>query len=138
VRHPLREHAGDVRQNYQTLNETNTAFSSPHGFMGLTTTTGSRAAGEHSLTFEIGDVNDHTLDSAVFISALQALQGDGGGDTPLTEELSSIPEPSTWGTMAMLTGAGLLMRRRKIILCSNPPRVLTTAPTKKILGAGCH
>jgi len=100
-------------------NETNTAFSNPHGFMGLTTTTGSLAAGEHSLTFEIGDVNDHDLDSAVFISALQALQpgeGGGGGDTPLTEELSSIPEPSTWGTMAMLTGAGLLMRRRKVIL----------------------
>jgi hypothetical protein len=43
-------------------------------------------AGPHYLIFEIGDVNDHTLDSAVFISNLRA-----GTGTPGTGETEDPP-----------------------------------------------
>lgn len=58
--------------------DTNTAFGSPHGVLRLTTfTSGQLAAGAHTLTFMIGDVNDGILDSAVFISNLRATAGSG-------------------------------------------------------------
>ncbi len=59
----------------------NTAFASPHGLIHhLTTTTPRLEDGEHTLTFEVGDVNDHILDSAVFITNLRV-----GVGTPGTE-----------------------------------------------------
>ena len=57
----------------------NTAFASPHGLMGrLTTTTAVLAAGNHTLLFEVGDVNDGILDSAAFIANLRAEAGTQG------------------------------------------------------------
>jgi hypothetical protein len=80
-----------------TTADTNTAFANPHGLLKLQTFTMNQlSAGPHTLTFEIGDVNDHILDSAVFISGLQAGSGPGG-TTP------SVPEPATY----LLAGIGL-------------------------------
>lgn len=64
-----------------TLNDSNTAFSNPHGLIRkLTTTTPVLEDGEHTIRFEVGDVNDGILDSAVFIANLRAEAGDPGTD----------------------------------------------------------
>jgi hypothetical protein len=71
----------------ETTSDQNSAFASPHAMIHhLTTTTATLAAGSHTLTFEVGDVNDHVLDSAVFISNLRAINGGGGGGTGPTED----------------------------------------------------
>ena len=63
----------------ETTADVNTAFAAPHGLIHhLTTTTAELAAGEHTLTFEVGDVNDHILDSVVFIADLRAQAGVEG------------------------------------------------------------
>lgn len=65
----------------ETIDDLNTAFSNPHGLIHhLTTTTAMLSAGQHTLIFEVGDVNDHILDSAVFIANLRAEAGDEGTD----------------------------------------------------------
>lgn len=57
----------------------NTTFAAPHGLMGrLTTTTAVLPAGNHTLRFEVGDVNDGILDSAAFIANLRAEAGTQG------------------------------------------------------------
>jgi hypothetical protein len=62
-----------------TTTDRNTAFSAPHGMIqSLTTTTPALAAGTHTLWFEVGDVNDQILDSAVFIGNLRAEPGTPG------------------------------------------------------------
>ena len=50
------------------------------------------AAGDHTLIFEVGDVNDHILDSAAFITNLHAGPGSGGtgGDVPEPASLTLI------------------------------------------------
>lgn len=86
--------------------DANTAFAYPHGVLHeLTTTSPMLAAGDHFLRFEVGDVNDHILDSAVFIANLRTGSGDDGTD-PI------VPEPATWGLG--LTALALLpaLRRR--------------------------
>jgi hypothetical protein len=90
-----------------TTADTNTAFANPHGLMKLQTfTTTELSAGAHTLRFEIGDVNDHILDSAVFISDLHA-GGGTGGTTP-------VPEPGTWLLLAAnCAGVMLTLRARK-------------------------
>jgi hypothetical protein len=83
-----------------TTADANTAFSNPHGLMKLHTfTLQPLTAGDHTLIFEVGDVNDHILDSGVFISNLHAGSGSGGtgGD---------VPEPASLTLMA-LGGAAL-------------------------------
>jgi hypothetical protein len=63
----------------ETTADVNTAFASPHALIHhLTTTTARLDAGSHTLIFEIGDVNDHILDSAVFISNLRVGTGREG------------------------------------------------------------
>jgi len=76
-----------------TTADTNTAFSDPHGLMKLHTfTMAPLAAGDHTLIFEVGDVNDHILDSAAFITNLHAGPGSGGtgGDVPEPASLTLI------------------------------------------------
>lgn len=81
-----------------TTADTNTAFSDPHGLVKLQTFTMSPlAAGSHTINFQIGDVNDHFLDSAVFLSNFRAETGTPG-TTP------TVPEPSS----VLLLGAGLV------------------------------
>ncbi|MDX2149643.1 MAG: choice-of-anchor L domain-containing protein [Bryobacteraceae bacterium] len=91
--------------NLLTTADTNTVFADPYGLVRLQTfTTGQLPAGEHSLLFTVGDVNDGILDSAVFISNLRAGVGQSGGTT------SPVPEP---GTLALMGGAaGALLLRR--------------------------
>jgi hypothetical protein len=92
--------------------DTSTAFTDPHGLVGvLTTTSGSLSAGDHTLWFEVGDVNDHALDSAAFITNLHAATGTDGGPTTVP----SIPEPSTYAMMALgLAGLAAVKRRRRM------------------------
>jgi PEP-CTERM motif len=76
-----------------TTADTNTAFSNPHGLMKLHTfTIQPLTAGDHTIIFEVGDVNDHILDSGVFISNLHAGSGSGGtgGDVPEPASLTLI------------------------------------------------
>jgi len=83
-----------------TTADTNTAFSNPHGLVYLQTfTVGQLGAGSHSLIFEVGDVNDHILDSAVFISNFHA-----GAGTPGTQPPGQVPEPGT----LLLLGSSLV------------------------------
>jgi PEP-CTERM motif len=90
-------------------NDTQTAFSSPHGILSLTTQSGTLSAGNHSMIFEIGDVNDHVFDSAVFISGISATNSSGGGPSTTT-----IPEPSTYALFGIgAIGMLLVMRRKK-------------------------
>ncbi len=73
-----------------TTADTNTAFAAPHGLLKLETyTQGVLSAGSHSISFQIGDVNDRRLDSAVFISNFRAGEGPGG------THFHSLPEPSS-------------------------------------------
>lgn len=63
----------------ETTDDVNSAFSNPHGLIHhLTTTTPELSKGKHVLIFEVGDVNDQILDSAVFISRLRTGSGDEG------------------------------------------------------------
>lgn len=75
-------------------NDQNTAFANPHGLLGrLTTTTPMIAAGDHTIRFEVGDVNDDVLDSAAFIANLRTGAGDAG------------TEPSDRPPSLLVTGA---------------------------------
>jgi len=65
-----------------TTADVNSAFGGRHGILSLTTQTGTLSAGAHEITFEVGDINDHVLDSAVFIGSLST--GTGGGSAPVT------------------------------------------------------
>jgi len=63
----------------ETVEDTNTAFASPHALLHhMTTTTVELDAGVHTITFEVGDVNDQALDSAVFIANLRTGTGTTG------------------------------------------------------------
>ncbi|MGE3109035.1 MAG: choice-of-anchor L domain-containing protein [Phycisphaerales bacterium] len=63
----------------ETTADVNSAFSNPHGLIHhLTTTTPEIDRGEHVLIFEVGDVNDHILDSVAFITNLRAGVGPPG------------------------------------------------------------
>ncbi len=65
----------------ETTDDQNSAFSNPHAVIHhLTTTSPVIGGGDHYVIFEIGDVNDHILDSAVFISNLRAEPGTPGTD----------------------------------------------------------
>jgi hypothetical protein len=82
-----------------TTADTNTAFAYPHGLLKLETyTQGELSVGSHSISFQIGDVNDRRLDSAVFISNFRAGDGLGGTNHP------AVPEPSS----LLLLGSGLV------------------------------
>jgi hypothetical protein len=92
-----------------TTADTNSAFSDPHGLVKLQTFTNVLSAGAHTLTFEVGDVNDHILDSAAFISDLHAGQGTVGTGTG-----GAVPEPASVGLVGIGI-AGLLWARRKLV-----------------------
>lgn len=78
----------------ETTADVNSAFGAPHGLIHhLTTTTGNLAAGSHTIIFEVGDVNDHILDSAAFITDLRAVAagtGGGPGTTPSDDCLADF------------------------------------------------
>ena len=90
-----------------TTADTNTAFSDPHGLMELQTFTQNvLTAGAHTLTFEIGDVNDHILDSGVFISNLHAGTGCEGTCT--------VPDTGSTCSLLGLAVLGIAALRRKL------------------------
>lgn len=91
-----------------TTADQNTAFAEPHGLLqSLTTTTPVLGPGLHTILFEVGDVNDENLDSAVFIANLRAGSGSVG-TTP------TVPVPAA----VYLFGSGLIglagLARRKM------------------------
>ena len=93
---------GNTFASALTTADTNTAFAGTHGLMKLQTfTLNPLAAGAHTITFMIGDVNDHILDSAVFLSNFHAGTGTGGTKPPDGEK---VPEPAS----LLLLSAGLV------------------------------
>jgi hypothetical protein len=90
-----------------TTADTNSAFADPHGLLKLQTFTNVLSAGQHTIRFEVGDVNDGVLDSAAFISNLHAGEGTIGTTPP-----GAVPEP---GSIALvgIGFAGLLWARRR-------------------------
>lgn len=86
-----------------TTADNNTAFANPHGMLKMTTTTTLLSAGNHTLTFEVGDVNDHILDSAAFIAGFRV--GTGATGTVLDDlseyHSSSVPEPASLALCAI-------------------------------------
>jgi hypothetical protein len=69
-----------------SVTDLNTAFADPHGVLALTTTTAELDGGDYTLYFEIGDVNDHVLDSAVFIYNLRTGIGQVGTEPTEPED----------------------------------------------------
>jgi hypothetical protein len=100
-------------------NDVNTAFSNPHALIGpLTTTSNMLSAGPHTLYFEVGDVNDHILDSAAFIGNLRTGSGQGGTG-PV------VPEPASL-VLLVMGGLGCVAATswRRLQLSSHaPPRL---------------
>jgi hypothetical protein len=92
-----------------TTADSNSAFADPHGLLGpLTTTSGTLAAGNHTILFEVADTNDGQLDSALFLSNFRTTVNEGG---PITE--AQAPEPATLALFgASLAGFGFARRRR--------------------------
>jgi hypothetical protein len=75
----------------------NTAFASPHGMSELLTTTSTMlAAGTHRIVFEVGDLNDYQMDSAMFIANFRAGTGVEG-----TEPTLKVPPLRIAGSKAM-------------------------------------
>jgi PEP-CTERM motif len=91
-----------------TTADTNSAFANPHGLLKLQTFTNVLTAGQHTLLFEVGDVNDHILDSAVFISNFHAGEGQVGTGT------GEVPEPASMGLVGLGVAGLLWARRRKL------------------------
>ena len=101
---------GNSFAGLETTGDLNTAFSSPHALIHhLTTTTAMLSDGLHTLWFEIGDVNDQVLDSAVFIANFRAEEGQEG--TEPTDDDLFVPEPASLSIMAI--GSLLMLRRRR-------------------------
>jgi hypothetical protein len=91
---------GNTFADALTTGDTNTAFGDPHGLVQLQTfTLNSLDAGAHTISFQIGDVNDHILDSAVFISNFHAGTGEGG--TNPRGSGSAVPEPASLALLAL-------------------------------------
>lgn len=95
-----------------TTEDLNTVFTDPHGLLRpLTTKTGVLSAGAHTLLFEVGDVNDEVLDSAVFIRNLSAVAGDD--DDPSTTPTVPVPAAAWLFGSGLLGLAGLSRKRNK-------------------------
>jgi len=92
---------------------TDTAFSNPHGLQSLTMRSSTLAAGSHSIRFEVGDVNDTFLDSAVFLSSLRAESGvQGAAPRFIPGGPASVPEPTT--ILLVGSGCALVVLRRRL------------------------
>lgn len=92
----------------ETTGDLNSAFSNPHGLIHhLTTTTATLQSGEHFLIFEVGDVNDHILDSAVFIADLRAEAGTEGTEPTEDPPYEGCPHITAQPVNAITCPSGL-------------------------------
>lgn len=102
-----------INANYFRNNSGTGSLNLPIEFDGLTTlltasATNLLVGSAYTLTFNISDVGDTSLDSAVFIQG-----GSIGVVTPPTAE-AAVPEPESWAMMILGLGiVGGTMRRRR-------------------------
>lgn len=106
-----------------STSDQNTAFANPHGVLGLTTTTAEIDSGDHTLYFEIADVNDHVLDSAVFISHLRT--GVGPEGTEPTDPEDYAPEPGDYNLNGIVDAADYVVWRKNNNTAITLPNDLT-------------
>ncbi len=115
----------------ETRTDQNSAFSDPHGLIHhLTTTSPVIGGGDHFIIFEVGDVNDHILDSAVFISNLRAEPGEPGTHETEDPPYANCPQINThpvdtstcaasWASVSVAaTGVGTLSYQWQIRIAS--------------------
>jgi MYXO-CTERM domain-containing protein len=97
-----------------TTADLNTAFASPHGLISnLTTVSADLAAGDHTIHFEVGDVNDDVLDSAVFITNFALCVPSQGQTCQTGTTPNGVAERGSLALLGLALAGLAAVRRRK-------------------------
>lgn len=98
-----------------TTLDVNSAFAGEHGLIsGLTTVSPLLSAGQHTLLFEVGDVNDGNLDSAAFIANFSVCTPGANGLCTAGTTTTAIPEPGSLALIGLGLAGATLVRRQKV------------------------
>src|SRR5688572_19040386 len=104
----------EVNSTTEAVALTSALVPHPANFNGIAVTYAlGNASGDHVMLFALADVNDYSLDSAVFINSFDIASNAGG---PVTQP---IPEPSAYVLMvAGIVLMGAMCRRRARRSCA--------------------